>query len=79
MSNPFEVEDSVYVLVNNEGQHSLWPSFIHVPPGWRIVHGPDTRAACLQYVERNWTDMRPASLVRSMAGTDAQQGSKRGA
>jgi uncharacterized protein YbdZ (MbtH family) len=68
MSNPFEAEDGTfYVLVNDEGQHSLWPTFVEVPAGWKIVHGSDTRAACLDYVEKNWTDMRPLSLVRQMA------------
>ena len=37
MTNPFEDENGVYhVLVNDEGQHSLWPSFIDVPKGWTI-------------------------------------------
>ena len=32
MTNPFEDENGVYhVLVNEEGQHSLWPTFIDVP------------------------------------------------
>ena len=32
MTNPFEDENGVYhVLVNDEGQHSLWPSFIDGP------------------------------------------------
>ena len=51
------------MLVNDENQHSLWPEFAEVPAGWRSVFGPETKAACLAYVEENWTDMRPASLV----------------
>jgi MbtH protein len=67
MSNPFEDENGIFlVLVNEEGQHSLWPEFIEVPAGWATAHGPDTRSACLEYVERNWTDMRPSSLARKM-------------
>lgn len=66
-SNPFEDPDGTYlVLVNDEGQHSLWPSFIDVPAGWRVALGESTRAACLDYVNTNWTDLRPASLIRSM-------------
>jgi MbtH protein len=69
MSNPFEDENATYrVLVNDEGQHSLWPSFADIPSGWHIVHDEDTRAACLEYVETHWTDMRPASLIRAMDG-----------
>ena len=67
MTNPFEDENASYhVLVNDEGQHSLWPSFKEVPPGWTIVLRSDTRAACLAYINENWTDMRPKSLIRRM-------------
>ncbi|TDC68061.1 MbtH family protein [Actinomadura sp. GC306] len=68
-TNPFEdPEGRFHVLVNDEGQHSLWPSFADVPAGWRSVFGEDTREACLEYVEKNWTDMRPRSLVEAMEG-----------
>ena len=52
------------VLVNDEGQYSLWPTFAEVPQGWRVVFGEGTREACLAHIEANWTDMRPLSLVR---------------
>ncbi|HEX3782057.1 MAG TPA: MbtH family protein [Pseudonocardiaceae bacterium] len=67
MTNPFEDEDANYlVLVNHEGQHSLWPVFVEVPDGWRKVFGEASRQDCLGYVEENWTDMRPTSLIRAM-------------
>ncbi|MEU9481947.1 MbtH family protein [Streptomyces sp. NPDC048191] len=67
MTNPFEDPDSAYlVLINAEGQHSLWPSFADVPAGWESVHGPAQRQDCLDYVERNWADMRPKSLREAM-------------
>ncbi|MEU1760500.1 MbtH family protein [Micromonospora sp. NPDC005686] len=66
MANPFEDADALYlVLVNNEGQHSLWPSGIAVPDGWATAHDTDSRSNCLRYVEEHWTDMRPQSLVRA--------------
>jgi MbtH protein len=69
MTNPFENADGSYrVLVNDEGQHSLWPSFADVPAGWTIAHDTDTRQACLDHIERNWVDMRPRSLIESMSG-----------
>ncbi|MGI5254867.1 MbtH family protein [Actinacidiphila glaucinigra] len=69
MTNPFEDADGTYlVLVNDENQHSLWPDFAQVPAGWTVAQGPDTRQACLDHVEANWTDMRPAGLIRAMAG-----------
>jgi MbtH protein len=68
MTNPFEDNEGSYlVLVNEEGQHSLWPEFAEVPAGWTVAHGPAGRQDCLDHVEANWTDMRPASLVRAMA------------
>ena len=68
-TNPFEDENGAYcVLVNDEGQYSLWPVFATVPAGWTIAHGEDTRRACLDFIEGAWTDMRPKSLVRQMGG-----------
>lgn len=70
MTNPFENEDANYlVLVNDEGQHSLWPAAIDVPAGWSVTFGPDRRPACLDHVEANWVDMRPKSLVQAMDGS----------
>jgi MbtH protein len=67
MTNPFDDEDAAFlVLVNDENQHSLWPVFADVPAGWNTAFGPEGRAACLEYVNTNWVDMRPASLVRAM-------------
>ncbi|MEV0696795.1 MbtH family protein [Saccharopolyspora sp. NPDC050389] len=66
-TNPFDDENGKFlVLVNDENQHSLWPSFVDVPAGWRVVHPEDTRQACLEYIEANWTDLRPRSLVEKM-------------
>ncbi|GGN34801.1 MbtH family protein [Streptomyces fuscichromogenes] len=67
MSNPFDNPDGTFlVLVNKENRHSLWPSFAAVPAGWEIVHPEDSRQACLDFIEANWTDMRPQSLVDDM-------------
>lgn len=60
MTNPFDSTDGRFlVLVNDDEQHSLWPAFVPVPSGWIVSHGPDDRDACLSYIEKNWTDMRP--------------------
>lgn len=67
MTNPFEDEKLEYcVLVNEEGQHSLWPIFREVPAGWRPVGPRGPRNECLDWIEKNWTDLRPLSLVRRM-------------
>ena len=66
MSNPFEDADALYlVLVNDEGQYSLWPAGIAVPDGWITALEADSRSTCLEYVEAQWTDMRPNSLVQA--------------
>jgi MbtH protein len=71
MANPFEDNDAQYlVLVNEEGQHSLWPIFVDVPDGWKIVFGQAPRQECLQYIEESWVDMRPRSLIEAMAEAD---------
>ncbi|MQS16721.1 MbtH family protein [Streptomyces kaniharaensis] len=63
-TNPFENADASYlVLVNGEGQHSLWPAAVAVPAGWDTAHGPSPRQPALEYIEANWTDMRPRSLA----------------
>ncbi|MDH6120428.1 MbtH family protein [Kitasatospora sp. GAS204B] len=68
MTNPFEdTEGTFLVLVNDEGQYSLWPAFAEVPVGWALSHGPADRQDCLDHVVAQWTDMRPASLVRATA------------
>ncbi|MFB6721416.1 MbtH family protein [Kribbella sp. NPDC056345] len=64
MSNPFENADGVYlVLVNEEGQYSLWPEFAETPAGWTVAHGPAGRQECLDHIETHWTDLRPKSLA----------------
>jgi uncharacterized protein YbdZ (MbtH family) len=70
--NPFDDENGYFrVLINNEGQHSLWPSFADIPAGWKAVHGPDSRQSCADYVSEHWTDMRPASLAAAMSDASA--------
>lgn len=63
MSNPFDDDNASFlVLVNDEEQHSLWPSFGDVPDGWRVAHGATGREACLDYIEQQWTDIRPRTV-----------------
>ena len=67
MTNPFEDAEANYVvLVNDEGQYSLWPVFTDVPHGWQTVFGEAGRQECLDYIDKSWTDMRPRSLVEAM-------------
>lgn len=60
--NLFDDPDGRFtVLINDEEQHSLWPSRMVVPAGWRVVHAEDSRQGCLDFVEERWTDLRPLS------------------
>ncbi|MFF0146705.1 MbtH protein [Amycolatopsis sulphurea] len=62
-TNPFDDENGTFlVLRNDEDQHSLWPAFAAVPDGWLVARDATSRAEALQYIEENWTDLRPATL-----------------
>ncbi len=63
--NPFDDPDGIFlVLVNDEEQHSLWPSAHARPGGLAYRARPRRPPACLDYVEANWTDIRPLSARR---------------
>jgi len=67
MTNPFEDDQADYVvLVNEEGQYSLWPAFLDVPDGWSVTGPRGRRKECLDWIEVTWTDMRPKSLIAAM-------------
>lgn len=60
--NPFDNESHRFLaLVNEAGQHSLWPAFADVPAGWRVTFGPEARAACLEHIGSAWGDLRPGA------------------
>jgi MbtH protein len=63
-------EEALYqVVVNDEEQYSLWPAGREIPLGWRSVGESRSKAECLEYISRVWTDMRPLSLRRAMDET----------
>ena len=67
MTNTFDHEEGEFlVLVNDEGQHSMWPAQFDVPAGWRTIGPRGKRQTCMAWIDENWTDMRPLSLVREM-------------
>lgn len=77
--NPFDDPDASFlVLVNDEGQHSLWPVFVDVPDGWDVVFGEAGRQECLDYIEENWRDMRPKSLIMAMEADQAARAGSQG-
>jgi len=79
VTNPFENENGTYkVLVNHEGQYSLWPGFRDIPGGWEAVGPTGSRKECLDWIEANWTDMRPKSLIAAMEKNDKQRAAEAG-
>jgi len=67
MTSCFDREGEVFrVLVNHEEQYSIWPEWKAIPGGWRDTGMKGDKKACLEYVEKVWTDMRPLSLRRFM-------------
>ncbi|MEJ2610993.1 MAG: MbtH family NRPS accessory protein [Candidatus Thiodiazotropha sp.] len=69
-SSPQQAESSItseenqvthLALINDEEQYSLWPSTKEIPLGWKTVYS-GTQKSCLEYIESEWTDMRPKSV-----------------
>ncbi len=54
------------VVVNDEGQYSIWPADREPPAGWSEAGQAGPKADCLAYIEGVWTDMRPLSLRKKM-------------
>lgn len=54
------------VVVNNELQYSIWPTWKADPPGWTNEGTKGTKEECLTHIDSIWTDMRPLSLRKWM-------------
>ena len=73
MSEDEREDATIYrVVMNHEEQYSIWPADRENAPGWRDAGTSGTRAECLAYIERVWTDMRPLSLRRQMDTSRAE-------
>jgi MbtH protein len=66
-SNQDATEQIVYkVVVNDEGQYSIWPYESKVPLGWHEVDVSGSRDECLNYISETWTDIRPLSIRQGL-------------
>jgi len=54
------------VVVNEEQQYSIWPTWKPDPPGWTDEGTKGPKQKCLDHIEKIWTDMRPLSLRKWM-------------
>jgi len=56
------------VVVNDEGQYSLWPEEKILPSGWRGDGSVGTKEECIEHIKKIWTDLRPLSVRRQLDG-----------
>jgi MbtH protein len=62
MQGTIQASEPVFqVVCNEEEQYSIWPSGRPLPDGWREAGPRGSKAECLDYIEREWVDMRPKS------------------
>ena len=67
MNNDDREEDIKYkVVVNDEGQYSIWVADRPNALGWRDAARSGSKSECLAYIKEVWTDMRPLSLRKKM-------------
>ncbi|MGY2438216.1 MbtH family protein [Pseudomonas sp. SDO52101_S400] len=50
------------VVINTQGQYSLWPAGKPMASGWNTAGMRGERQVCLDYINEHWIDMRPRSL-----------------
>ena len=59
--------NSFKILVNDEGQHSIWPISQLIPAGWRQVGPTGRKQDCIDWIKKNWPDIAPLSLRTPLA------------
>lgn len=64
--SPLSAMEEFKVVVNEEQQYSIWPTWKPDPPGWNDEGVRGTKQVCLEHIEKVWTDMRPLSLRKWM-------------
>ncbi|HVF43800.1 MAG TPA: MbtH family protein [Pyrinomonadaceae bacterium] len=78
--NARDSEDTtVYkVVVNQEGQYSIWPADRENALGWNDAGKSGAKAECLAHIEEVWTDMRPLSLRDEVLKEDGGRSGEEG-
>jgi MbtH protein len=63
VTEPNDASTSAFeVVVNDEGQYSIWSADRDRPLGWYSADFTGTEEECLSRIDEVWTDMRPRSL-----------------
>jgi len=65
--NAYTIDGDLFIaLINDEEQYSIWPAKKDIPAGWKAVDFSGSKTEVSAYIDKHWTDMRPASLRRTM-------------
>lgn len=68
--NAYTIDGDLFkAIINDEEQYSIWPEKKDVPSGWKEVGFTGTKSQVTEFIDKNWTDMRPASLRKAMDGS----------
>ena len=56
-------QDVIYnVVINLQGEYSIWPKCKDIPLGWRMVGPTGTRQECLDYITDTCMESLPYSM-----------------
>lgn len=62
MRQDAQEDKTIYkVVVNHEGQYSIWPANRENALGWRDIGKSGFKLDCLAYIKEVWTDMNQHS------------------
>ena len=64
--NHLKANAAYKIIINAEGQYSIWQKDIESSPGWRDAGIFGTEKECADYIKKTWTDLRPLSLRKKM-------------
>lgn len=65
-TNPFDDQQQLFhLLLNPQGQYSLWPVFAALPQGWQAVFGPADAAGCNAWLKEHWSNLHPLHQART--------------
>ena len=67
MNRDIEEQTIFNVVMNHEGQYSIWPTFKLIPIGWSSVGKKGTKAECLTYIKEVWTDITPLTVRKGFS------------
>jgi len=60
MTHPLDNPQGEFLVLDNiQGQTSLWPAFLKVPPGWSVVSGRAPMEACRAFIESRVQAVHP--------------------